>query len=997
MRRAEDVNKYPKAFIAQSYEQMKGRQDILDEYHIRQDGNNCVSYYTPNPKNDGTLISTPVVNVMKSIFVQLKQSASDQFDPFLHSERRVVVGVPAVSKSGEDLYKQAIKPFYSDPCFVNEAVLAVLGFVDCHHEQIADGERYLVVNLSRLFSSIAIVSKNGSYSVNEVSSRAFDDQYSYIYKWLVFKTYLKHELLERGCNKELLKRIGQDDKRFRKCLEKGDDTFLKEINMHQDMKGKPLSFRDYIKEKMKKPVADVVVKLRNMEETLTKQERVKTEICKVLLLYEEEEATCWRDVVYQLFEEHYPQQVVMDDGDFIARGAAIYNGEVVVKDCIKKTAKFGYSICDGWEKVVYCEKGKLCDVQTRRRFECDSDSESEYVDFVVCKTGDQESYSEWRVTLVDEKGRRISDFDVCINCGEDITHVQKVSVEDRDVTQKEAVSDADVSDREKKKYKTEEKTEYTGKEKGEYVVTASSHPLNCCYKRYPLKCVPLYPPSPYPCLFSPNRRILYKLGRGCGLLAETLQLLEQPRDTHEKRHIVGIHVNVARGQAVVRHPLPRDLQLRLTPNALSHLRDQLPILLLQLVDRNVLLVNRVHLLRASVARLLLLLHVLRPVLLHRLLDRLNRLLLTVTRSTHPHKTRDLVNQTLFALAPLHTLLSHRLHLRVQPHLVRLCLHQLLLQFRIARGQRVAVLRRKPKLRRQLLRSLKRALVRARQLVHLARLLLQRRRQRGVQVVLYQQRRLLSLQLLLQLPLLSLHRLQPRAQLLLLLLRLSFSPIHLHLALLELAQTLQVVAQRSPLQLHLVLHRHQLLQTVRRLDHGFAVLLRLRRQPRGQVDHLVLQLLDLLVLRAQLLLHLLLRHASLLARLELRKRLLFLTRTLHSHLHGTQSVVEVVLVALGKRTVILHHHGPLQTTDHSSLLPNQILFLTPPRHINVLVVQAKKQFLHRQLRSHKTRSLRLRLARERTRTLHPQLLLTVRQVRKQVVAASTRLLQLLHYS
>ena len=86
---------------------------------------------------------------------------------------------------------------------------------------------------------------------------------------------------------------------------------------------------------------------------------------------------------------------------------------------------------------------------------------------------------------------------------------------------------------------------------------------------------------------------------------------------------------------------------------------------------------------------------------------------------------------------------------------------------------------------------------------------------------------------------------------------------------------------------------------------------------------------------------LLRHASLLARLEQQKRLLFLTRTLHSHLHDTQSVVEVVLVALGKRTVILHHHAPLQTTDHSSLLPNQVLFLTPPRHINVLVVQTQK--------------------------------------------------------
>ena len=174
-----------------------------------------------------------------------------------------------------------------------------------------------------------------------------------------------------------------------------------------------------------------------------------------------------------------------------------------MKDCIKKTAKFGYSICDGWEKVVYCEKGKLCDVQTRKRFECDSDSESEYVDFVVCKTGDQESYSEWRVTLADEKERRVSVFDVCINCGEDITYVQKVSVEDKSksegITQEETASVEDASDRDKKKYRTEEKTEYTVNEKGEYIVTAASHPINCCYKRYPLKCVPLYPPSPYPC------------------------------------------------------------------------------------------------------------------------------------------------------------------------------------------------------------------------------------------------------------------------------------------------------------------------------------------------------------------------------------------------------------------------------------------------------------------------------------------------------------------
>ena len=121
-KKEEDVNKYPKAFIAQSYEQMKDRKDILDEYHIRQDGNNCMSYYSPNPKKDETCISTPVINVMESIFVQLKQLASDQFDPFLESERRVVVGIPMVSRSGEDLYKQVVDPFSPDPCFVNEAV-----------------------------------------------------------------------------------------------------------------------------------------------------------------------------------------------------------------------------------------------------------------------------------------------------------------------------------------------------------------------------------------------------------------------------------------------------------------------------------------------------------------------------------------------------------------------------------------------------------------------------------------------------------------------------------------------------------------------------------------------------------------------------------------------------------------------------------------------------------------------------------------------------------
>ena len=95
-------------------------------------------------------------------------------------------------------------------------------------------------------------------------------------------------------------------------------------------------------------------------------------------------------------------------------------------------------------------------------------------------------------------------------------------------------------------------------------------------------------------------------------------------------------------------------------------------------------------------------------------------------------------------------------------------------------------------------------------------------------------------------------------------------------------------------------------------------------------------------------------------------------------------------------MVLHHHGPLQMTDHALLLSNQILSITPPPLAHVLAIHTQQQLLSRPLAS-RAQSLRLHLHRPVATPLHAQLLLALHQVRKQVVTATAVLFHLLHYS